>query len=192
MSGGTGGGLRSRNAAARPARYNCAIGYSGGNGAPQPIIEAGSGFWYNTDGNVSEWQSFDPLPTVTFATPGDLSVSYTIQYARWRKNGRTVDIDVFLVFTPTYTTATGDFIISGLPFPVGGSAPASLPIGQGSTGFTYGTSCTFITGNAMHGTSTIKIYGHGSNVADVVLGTTHFPSGTTKTIRLSGRYEANQ
>jgi len=141
---------------------------------------------------VSEWQSFDPLPTVTFATPGDLSVSYTIQYARWRKNGRTVDIDVFLVFTPTYTTATGDFIISGLPFPVGGSAPASLPIGQGSTGFTYGTSCTFITGNAMHGTSTIKIYGHGSNVADVVLGTTHFPSGTTKTIRLSGRYEANQ
>lgn len=190
VSGGSGGGLTSKNAAAMPARYNCAEMYSGGNGAPQPTIEAGSGFWYTTDGNVSEWQSF--TPSVTFATPGDLSLSWTTQYGRWRKNARTVEIEVFITFTPTFTTASGDLTITGLPFTAGGSAPFSLTMGQGGTGFTYGTSCTFVTPNVIHGTTTIKMYGHGSNVADVILGTSQFPSGTAKTIRLSGRYEANQ
>lgn len=188
-SGGT-GGLLAKAGAAVSSRYNCAVAYSGGNGSPQPTIEAGAGFWYNTDGNCSEWQSF--TPTVTFSTPGDLSVSYSVQYGRWKKNGRTVDIDVFLVFTPTYTTASGTFLIAGLPYTVGGSAPASLVIGQGSLNWTYGTSCTWVTANAIHGTTQIQVYGHGSNISDVVHSVTQWPSGTSKTIRLSGRYEANQ
>lgn len=55
-------------------------------------------------------------PEITFATPGDLSVSYGAQVGGFVRIGTLVFVIVSLTFTPTYTTASGTFTITGLPF----------------------------------------------------------------------------
>lgn len=193
VSGGSGGGLTAKAGTIKSVESSFAIGYSVANGNTAPVIEAGANFWYIVDGGsaFSDWLAF--TPTATFATVGDLSVSYSVQAARYRKIGRTVEFAIRISFTPTYTTASGDFIFDGLPFTSNSSPDISrtVNIGQGSTGWTYGASCTFVSGRVLSGTTTIKLYGHGSGIADVTLGVTQFPTGTAKTLILSGSYEAN-
>jgi len=87
------------------------------------------------------------LPTFTCATPGDLSVSYATQNGYVTRIGRMAFVQVDLVCTPTFTTASGQIRVSALPFTVNSTAP--LPIGGVSTssGFVYvGTPTTSIIG----------------------------------------------
>lgn len=60
-------------------------------------------------------------PAITFATPGDLSPSYVTQTGTYTRLGRLVTIRADLRFTPTYTTASGLFSITGLPFTISGT-----------------------------------------------------------------------
>lgn len=80
---------------------NCPMYYDGV--AARPVNEVGT------------W-----TPSLTFATPGDLSVSYTTQTGRYRKYGRLLWVD-FRVITSTFnfTTATGALQLGGLPFTMG-------------------------------------------------------------------------
>ena len=55
-------------------------------------------------------------PVITFATPGDLSVVYSTQLGQYVRIGNLVTVSIQLAFTPTYTTASGTFIIASLPF----------------------------------------------------------------------------
>lgn len=57
-------------------------------------------------------------PTVTFATPGDLAVTYSQQAGTYTKIGSLV-VASFSIATSsfTYTTASGDLLMFGLPFP---------------------------------------------------------------------------
>lgn len=64
--------------------------------------------------------------TVTCATPGNLSVNYTSRGGLYRKIGGLVYVYIALNFTPTYTTASGELIISGLPFPCVSETPFSV------------------------------------------------------------------
>jgi hypothetical protein len=52
-------------------------------------------------------------PTITFATPGDVSVSYGSRSGNRRKIGSLVFIDFTVTFTPTFTTASGALLIGG-------------------------------------------------------------------------------
>jgi hypothetical protein len=54
-------------------------------------------------------------PTITFATPGDLAVSYAAQVGNRYKVGRLVNLNFSLTFTPTYLTASGGILIGGFP-----------------------------------------------------------------------------
>ncbi|EHK77684.1 hypothetical protein SM0020_12190 [Sinorhizobium meliloti CCNWSX0020] len=54
-------------------------------------------------------------PSVTFATPGNLSVAYAFQNGLYRLDGEWADVDFDVKFTPTYTTSGGEFRIN-LPF----------------------------------------------------------------------------
>lgn len=59
-------------------------------------------------------------PTITFATPGDLSVVYTVQQGSYTKVGHLVRADFYVdTSTFTYTTASGVFRVAGLPFTSG-------------------------------------------------------------------------
>lgn len=62
-------------------------------------------------------------PTVTFNTPGTLSVTYTTQSGRYTKVGNMVTVTCYLqcaTFTPG--TASGNFLIQGIPFATVGSS----------------------------------------------------------------------
>lgn len=62
-------------------------------------------------------------PTVSCATPGDLSVSYALQTGYYAKLGPLSLVSFRLQFTPTYTSASGALQIQGLP--ITSSAPAN-------------------------------------------------------------------
>mgnify|MGYP001572604868 FL=1 len=56
-------------------------------------------------------------PTLTFATPGNLSVAYTTRVGRYTKIGRLVTLTFTIVTsTFTHTTASGNLQTTGIPF----------------------------------------------------------------------------
>jgi hypothetical protein len=84
-------------------------------------------------------QNFTPI--IVAATPGDLSIAYTNQTGRMRLDGDSYDLLIRLVFTPTFSTASGALTIGGLPFVV--SNTSELPA-AGFSGLTLSagrTSC---------------------------------------------------
>lgn len=65
--------------------------------------------------DVSTW-----TPTLTFATPGDLSVTYTDRLGYWWRVCDTVTLQFRIVTASfTHTTATGALQITGSPFTAG-------------------------------------------------------------------------
>jgi hypothetical protein len=59
-------------------------------------------------------------PQITFATPGDLAVTYSVQDGSYTKIGRLVVIDFNLVTSAfTHTTAAGSLRVTGVPFNAG-------------------------------------------------------------------------
>jgi hypothetical protein len=191
LSGFGTGGLVSESGAATSAMYNCAPLYSTGNGAAKPVIQAGSNFWYNVDGAFNNgWQDFTPV--ATYAVPGDLSVVYATQVGRYWKQGPTIHIAVSITYTPTFTTASGDFILAGLPFLASNLSIGQPALAQSSTGMTWGASKTQLSARILNGTANVKLVGAGSGVANAYLTTAEMPSGTQKTLLISGTYEANQ
>jgi hypothetical protein len=56
-------------------------------------------------------------PTFTFGTPGDLAKTFSLQNASYTKIGRLVSVSFAMVTSAfTHTTASGNLIITGLPF----------------------------------------------------------------------------
>jgi hypothetical protein len=70
------------------------------NGATQQLIAGSSGTW---------------TPTITFGTAGNLSVAYTQQAGYYTKVGNACTVWLRIVYTPTYTTASGNLIVQTLP-----------------------------------------------------------------------------
>lgn len=104
----------------------------------------GSGSVTTADLTVSNSSTFPSgtwTPVVTFATPGDLSVIYTVQTGDWEQIGNRIHLTFSLSFTPTFTTASGAFRIDGIPAnavaaSVGGGVFLSLNAAFVWTGFT--------------------------------------------------------
>ena len=64
-------------------------------------------------------------PTITFATPGDLNVVYSLQSGLYTKIGRSFNFQIAATTTTfTYTTASGTLRVSGLPFATASGTPA--------------------------------------------------------------------
>lgn len=76
-------------------------------------------------------------PSLTFATPGDLAVTYTNQLGNYTKIGNRVFIHITLSTSSfTYTTASGIFRTAGFPFTVNGNCfnPVAAHRGINPTG----------------------------------------------------------
>jgi hypothetical protein len=117
-------------------------------------------------------------PTITFATAGDLSVSYANQNGYYSRVGNTVTANFTLVFTPTFTTASGLFEIASFPVT---SRSGTQNNAQGSLLtatmiFPTGTSSICL---SMASASTVcSIYGSGSTVSGGFVSASSFVSGT--------------
>lgn len=73
----------------------------------------------NPSANVNTLDDYEEgtwTPTISFAVPGDLAVTYSIRVGTWTKVGDTIRAAYTIITSAfTYTTASGNFIISGLP-----------------------------------------------------------------------------
>ena len=124
-------------------------------------------------------------PTITFATPGDLSVAYASQTGRYERIGQTVSFIAVVVFTPTYTTASGQLSISNMPIASSFDQPNVCVM---YTGVTYPAGVTNIFCMTATATTSLKIWGQGSatNVAPIVAA--NMVSGVQVTLSVSGVY----
>lgn len=103
-------------------------------------------------------------PVLTFATPGNLSAAYTVQNGKYELIGRTVHarFDIELS-TFTFTTASGNAQITGLPF--------TSASGNASTGVIAHSNVTFTAGNTQlalllpASSSVLNLYQSGSGIA---------------------------
>ena len=125
-------------------------------------------------------------PTITFATPGDVSVAYVQQNGNYTRIGNRVFFNVNLQCTPTYTTAAGALIIGGLP--IATAALAGFSFGQLSR-MTYAAGELDAHLQAASGATTVSILLTRSANTVVTASVTNFPSGTEYIIRFSGSYE---
>ncbi len=123
--------------------------------------------------------------TFTFATPGDLSVVYVAQTGYYTRIGSVVYYQCVFACTPTFTTASGNMIIGGLPLAGIVQVPGSILVVEG---LLFGTGVTMLTPYTENATTTLQIYGSGTASAGGFLTTASCVSGATISIRLAGFY----
>lgn len=139
--------------------------------------------WQNMGQPITGRTAF--TPTVTFATPGDLSVAYTTQSGFYAKVGPLVFVTYILIFTPTYTTASGNLVISQPPAAITAGTNWPWPVSLLSAA-TWPASTTTV---VVRGVSTgILVTGLGSTGVNTAFTTTQFVSGTAYNLQFSGFY----
>ena len=143
--------------------------YLGGTGAANKLDDYEEGTW---------------TPTFDFITAGDLSVTYSVQQGTYTKIGNLVEVHLELstsVFT--HTTASGTFIIRGLPFTAGDDAGASVNL-RGWTKANY-TSTGF---EAEQGTTVLYSAVSGSGQASASLTVVDMPTTAEASLKASLTY----
>ncbi|WP_024586619.1 DUF2793 domain-containing protein [Aliihoeflea sp. 2WW] len=127
------------------------------------------------DGSLlSTFQSGDFTPTLTFASPGDLSVSYATQAGAYWRIGDLVIALVHVAATPVYGTASGQLRIAGLPVPVGDPMVANTF--QHGSGTTYPPNAQTLVTRPEASTTFFTCLGLGPGVASA-LTVANVPSG---------------
>jgi len=118
-------------------------------------------------------------PTITFATPGNLSVTYSQRQGVYQKIGNTVTLSFTIATSAfTHTTASGNARITGLPFNISGVNIAEIH-GVLSWGqFTTVASQIVLRANSSNSTF-LDMIASASGAARSVVSTTQLVTGTT-------------
>lgn len=130
-------------------------------------------------------------PTLTFATPGNLSVTYSTQFGSYIAIGKLVIAQITLVTSAfTHTTASGDFRIAGLPLRAANSGQS----GRGGAVQWGGITKANYTDMAMTAEAnsffcTLRASGSGQSPATV--GVADVPSGGSVSVRATVVYFAD-
>jgi hypothetical protein len=131
-------------------------------------------------------------PVLTFATPGDVSVTYGQQLASYIRIGNVV-VCHFSVQTSafTHTTASGALLITGLPF-TAASVDAGGVVGYGPISFTGVTKANYtdFVAVATPGGTTVSFAASGSAQAAGSIAAVDTPTGGTLRIRSTLIYVA--
>lgn len=153
-----------------------------------PNIGAATATSINFGGtSLSNYTEGTFVPTLSFATPGDLSVVYSTHIARYTRIGRMVFGNIYMVCTPTFTTASGALQISTLPYTVGaydGSGAVVLT----NTGITFSSGKTYMNAQPVSGATYVYLTQLGSATASSQIGTTNLVSGVAITIEFDFTY----
>lgn len=127
-------------------------------------------------------------PTITFTTPGDLSVTYSTQVGRWIRVGNYVDVTIDITTSAfTHTTASGNLTIGTVPTCVtasGGRWPGSVQF-NGVTKANY----TQFSPYMLSGGTTMTISASGSAQAIDSVTAANMPTGGTVILNMQNRYE---
>ena len=128
-------------------------------------------------------------PQFTFATLGNLSVTYSVQVATYSKVNNLVTVNCVVTTSAfTHTTASGDFRIIGLPFTAKNTANlravgSMLFSGITKAGFTQ------FTPRSTAGSATVTFIASASATGTSTVSATDVPSGGTPAITFSMTYE---
>lgn len=131
----------------------------------------------NTLDDYEEGNSWTPV--LSFDTPGDLSITYSVQVGAYTKVGRLVTVQ-FTILTSafTFTTASGSARLTGFPFTtanISGLESMGKMKWRGITKASYTEVGVRLAANA----NIARIVACGSGQADATLGTADFPTGGT-------------
>lgn len=128
----------------------------------------------------------DFTPTISFATPSDLSAAYASQVGHYMRIGDLVYFEMVVSRALTYTTAAGDLVIGGLPFAAAFTTGATLAsVGPGivsSSGYNQ------IEGRVLAGGVTATITQLGDNKSAKNFEVANIASGTSLAVRMGGVY----
>ena len=130
-------------------------------------------------------------PTITFATPGDLAITYsaTIRVGTYTRIGNRVTVNFNVQTTAfTFTTASGSLQITGLPFTarnLTADTSAGAMVWGGITKVGY----TQVTPRVQPNGTIIDFVASGSAVTQSAVVTTDTPSGGTMNLRGTITYE---
>jgi hypothetical protein len=125
--------------------------------------------------------------TLTAATPGNLAVTYSVRDFQYIKKGNRIHFNFRLETSAfTYTTATGQLQLTGLPYTV----RAGNPIATDSLMFGGITKAGFtqFTPYASANTTFLGIVASGTGVAASDVNITDLPTGGTILLRGAGHY----
>lgn len=124
-------------------------------------------------------------PTITFTTPGDLNVVYSIRQGFYTRVGRLVQWSALITTsTFTFSTGTGALLVSGLPFAAASNPPVSFARWVGIT-----SSVSTPQVSAILNSTNVQF-----EVMNVASGTTasltqaNAPTGVQKQIYIGGTY----
>lgn len=153
--------------------------------AAQVITALGLSGAATADYAVGTW-----TPSFTFATPGNLSVSYAEQSGWYIRIGNLVIIFFEMGFTPTHTTASGNAFMTGFPF-AAVSDPSALSfintvINSGSTAWPTGVTQTSLV--IFDGASSGLMVGTGSGTTQTAFSTANFATGASVNWRGAAAY----
>lgn len=128
-------------------------------------------------------------PVLTFVTPGNLSVAYSVQVGSYTKIGRMVSV-TFCITTSsfTHTSASGNLRITGLPFACRTATGLNF---EGAIAWSGATKAgyTDYAAQISSGASEINIVTSGSGSVLQAADTTYFPTGGTVILRATISYE---
>lgn len=123
-------------------------------------------------------------PTITFSTPGDLSVSYVTQSGAYAVVGTLCTVTFTLIFTPTYTTASGFITIGfGVAPSINGNPTGCVALAD--IAWPAGSTCPVLQG---YSGNTVLIKATGTTLSNTNFTTTEFTSGVVATIAGSISY----
>lgn len=128
--------------------------------------------------------SFTPL--FSFVTPGDLSVSYATQTGSYSIMGPAIYVVINLFFTPTFSTASGNIIITGFPF--SSSGEFGFTTGNLNANITWPAGVTQMAPFISNATTTATLAGIGSAINRTSFTNSNVTSGVQTNISFSGFY----
>lgn len=146
---------------------------------------------FKVDGNATAYSTGTWTPTLTFATPGDLNVVYSVRVGSYTKIGRLVTANCNITTsTFNHTTASGALQVTGLPF------AAKTLTGYSATGPMSFAGLTvtgaFFVGPSIASAASLATFsvtaGGPSTITSVAFGNT--TSGTQVILNFSISYEA--
>lgn len=142
---------------------------------------------WNANHTITPYTEATWLPVITATTSGDLSVGYAQEIGSYTRVGRTVTVS-FLIATNsfTYTTASGEIRISGLPIASHATAVGAGALNMGGWTSSSYTSLSII---PVSGTTQLKVGLAGSGVAATTMAITSCPSAGTVTMQGTLTYE---
>jgi hypothetical protein len=140
----------------------------------------------SASGNANTLDDYEEgtfTPAITFVTPGNLSVAYTLQSGTYAKVGRIVNLHVAVVTSSfSHTTASGNLQITGMPFVSGITSVAQREGGiqwEGITIANYTDMCPTLEDLS----ATITIRASGSAQTPRPIAASDMPTGGTVVFR---------